>query len=324
MERLSKARWKKEKWDRPSISSILSKYADKPGFFFHMSDLGPDQRGSKGSRLGINPKSRYKTPLGVYAYPLTRHMVSDLLSDNLPFRQEAPWVHVFYANPSHLLYLQEYSARDLERDKEKLGLYDSTMEDGAKVLTPGGKIWNITRLFNRNQNRRAHIRGAEPPPSIAAWAKLFLKLGYGGVVDLGEGIIHSSEPTQAVIFNPRIIKPVEVLPNPSLEGGYMPYNQRSSDLWFKGWIEGPFHDYTKSFTVKGVKYWVTVFVERGRYAVMVKEDGYNSVQFLTTGEPVRRSNLKARFFALDFLPKGAFFSSPKKAFHVLREWLRSV
>lgn len=41
--------------------------------------------------------------------------------------------------------------------------------------------------------------------SIYNWNKLMRELGYDAAVDNGEGVIHSNEPYQAVVFNPRAI-----------------------------------------------------------------------------------------------------------------------
>ena len=46
------------------------------------------------------------------------------------------------------------------------------------------------------------------------WNALFRQLGYTNFYDPGEGIIHTNEPTQFIVLDPRIIIPIETFLNP--------------------------------------------------------------------------------------------------------------
>jgi hypothetical protein len=60
-------------------------------------------------------------------------------------------------------------------------------------------LWNMTRLLSdKNKNK---------------WRLLFLDLGIHGVVDSGEGIIHSAEPCQVVFFSENPIQIIEIIHN---------------------------------------------------------------------------------------------------------------
>lgn len=135
MKRQSRARWK-EKWDRPSFKEELKSYVGQKGVFFHMSDLGPNRKGPLGDRLGINPRSSYDTPIGVYGYPLNSYFYKDILSEGLPFRTMAPWIHVFKVNMSNILVMSKYSVSAYQKDLAKLR---SLM---------GGSQWVITSPYN--------------------------------------------------------------------------------------------------------------------------------------------------------------------------------
>lgn len=45
-------------------------------------------------KVGINPKSKYKTPIGIYTYPLTEDIVSDIAAGQLPFAQDMPYASI--------------------------------------------------------------------------------------------------------------------------------------------------------------------------------------------------------------------------------------
>jgi hypothetical protein len=118
----------------------------------------------------------------------------------------------------------------------------------ALVQTYGGMIWNITRVAaffmeniinntqentvdnhfdpyeNTNDEEDEYYEGFTSKKSILSeglktnhivqWAKLFRMLGYEGAVDRAdEGIIHVNEPTQAVFFSIKGIKPLETIRN---------------------------------------------------------------------------------------------------------------
>ena len=42
--------------------------------------------------FGINPKSTYLTPLGIYGYPIAYYSLEDIKKLNLPFATDRPYV----------------------------------------------------------------------------------------------------------------------------------------------------------------------------------------------------------------------------------------
>ena len=123
-------------------------------------------------KIGINPRSVYSTPVGIYCYPLTKAggEPSDILDsiaqtesfDDIPYMKNAPYIYMFEAkNKEKGLILSEYTDEQLEADKQKLYAYlkvnnDQITEDvfnaiiknsnnEARVKTPGGYLWNLTR-----------------------------------------------------------------------------------------------------------------------------------------------------------------------------------
>tara|TARA_Y100000310_G_C20669321_1_gene809364 strand:+ start:896 stop:2491 length:1596 start_codon:yes stop_codon:yes gene_type:complete len=71
----------------PSGQEELSKYvADPPTHYIQFSDI---------NKLGINPSSQFKTPVGIYSYPLTTDLFIQFVKGRLPFAQERLFVIAF-------------------------------------------------------------------------------------------------------------------------------------------------------------------------------------------------------------------------------------
>ena len=161
-------------------------------------------------KVGINPKSKWNTPNGVYTYPL-----SWVLEGNkIPFRGSSPKKIKVLKAVSDKVLNDKFSEKDLEKTLEKLKpvvesllktneTFLSRYEDFSNFIkdvieesknkSPFGKIWNITRKLSENPNK---------------WSKLLIDLGFDYVVDNGSAVIHENEPTQAVFLNPKSYKVV--------------------------------------------------------------------------------------------------------------------
>ena len=104
----------------PSVIETLEKYVvpdnEEPTHFFQFSDI---------NKLGINPRSKFKTPMGVYAYPLIRTLLDQYKSGNIPFASKRKYVIIFKANPrSRILFVRE--------DEDPVG--DAQTENMAEFL----------------------------------------------------------------------------------------------------------------------------------------------------------------------------------------------
>ena len=181
-------------------------------------------------KLGIYPASPYNTPLGIYCYPAeyTIGVISDKNETHkLPYQGENEYANVFKATGNVIevsdlprdeefkyyakilsIWLNHYNGPDdpyeilsnhLSVNRLTRSTFNSIMHDTAvseaRHNSPGGRLWYITMKFSglfadvwKSSNK------------AAAWAHLFRKLGVSGAVDLGRGIIHPNEPTQAVFF----------------------------------------------------------------------------------------------------------------------------
>ena len=85
-----------EKTDR---FTQIKQYVDNPNVFFTMTYV---------DKLGINPKSEYNTPLGIYSYPLNSEFFEMLKNSKLPYQTHAPFIQVFaIKDPSKVINFQK-------------------------------------------------------------------------------------------------------------------------------------------------------------------------------------------------------------------------
>ncbi len=82
---IEKNRYKREKKELPSKLSVLDKYKDDPYVLVHFSDL---------NKLGINPKTSYDTPAGIYGYNL-KVLYKDIINNDLNFASDRKFMHIF-------------------------------------------------------------------------------------------------------------------------------------------------------------------------------------------------------------------------------------
>lgn len=151
-------------------------------------------------KVGINPKSIWETPNGVYTYP-----VSWTLDNQIPFRgsvgpKKIKVLKIISKKVlSNKLSKNEYQERIKQLQKE-YGLSDKQIDswiEDAKVKTYFGKLWNVTRSIAK------HLKN-EKTSNI--WSTILLHLGYDVVIDNGDGVIHTNEKTQAVFLSPKSYK----------------------------------------------------------------------------------------------------------------------
>lgn len=146
----------------PDIIKSLDSYSRKPNEYYYMSYTAID-------KLGINPRSGYNTPVGIYSYPLTDTIMNDIETSGLnlgvPYMGAAPYIWLFKPkNVGNGLILDEYRSRDFEVDRDKLYSFvsgrDSRITDAvfdrivdysftnSNFKYPAGHLWNLTRILS--------------------------------------------------------------------------------------------------------------------------------------------------------------------------------
>ena len=96
---ISEARRNPDKNPKISLVQALEPYKDKPDYFISFTDgfrskAKMDYEDIKSPplpKLGINPKTKYDTPAGIYAYPL-KEMWKAIKDDSIPFASDRPFI----------------------------------------------------------------------------------------------------------------------------------------------------------------------------------------------------------------------------------------
>lgn len=200
------------RWLRPMPMEIFEKYKDDPNIFVSFTDDFRDQlKHRPGVKIGINPRTTYDTPIGIYTYPLKASWETYFTTNNIPYQGDKPNIYVLRAkHPDKLARSDTYYPSDFTKDVERLKEYipDLTDERVEKTLesiayaykqSPIQKLWSLTReLSGKN---------------ISKWARMLFHLYDGFVDDLGnygQGFIHHNERLQAVFFNASVLKVVDI------------------------------------------------------------------------------------------------------------------
>ena len=179
-------------------------------------------------KLGINPSSEHKTPIGIYAYPVDYVLEKTGAGgsmDNLPFAGRADYANLFQARgnlidisrldpgdvPAMLSQMTalwaKMSAKKFSEARVDIQKFVEDAKKQALVQTVGGRFWYVTRAL---AYALADLRGGR---AIVWWTKIFRDLNVDGVIDNGASIIHQNEPYQAVFFSIRSIANVERVVN---------------------------------------------------------------------------------------------------------------
>jgi hypothetical protein len=199
-------RHKKEKGEKFNALKKIEPYIGDFYVLFHKTEL---------EKVGINPRSSYGTPLGIYTYPLTKEYYGRLMSKTLPFKGESEFTQFLkikeeyrdkvvvmdasgevMAGPDIYLHkglraiIEKY---DIEQYKSKSDYSDliEYIKEHARLKSNFQLLWYGISLLGT---------------SIAQWRRFLLDLGIVGVIDLGSGMIHPSEPTQAVVFSKDVVE----------------------------------------------------------------------------------------------------------------------
>lgn len=187
----------------PRWQDQLVKYEEEGGYFIHFSNI---------PRMNLYIVNKFNTPIGFYAYPLDRDKMEE-------FAIERPYAIILKPkSEANILELIRYSESNYKADVDKLVEMGNSLEiidkaaKEAKNKTPGGKIWNVTRVLSgavgKKEEDLSVTRGGG---STGKWSMLLKKLGYDGVNDDCLSIIHTYEPCQAVFFDTTKLDLVKVI-----------------------------------------------------------------------------------------------------------------
>jgi len=199
------------------------------------------------AKLGINPRSKYNTPIGIYFYPADYYLKQQ---GRVPFQERAPYVNVFEYE-GRVLNTTNYSNKDFEQDiaglkklypQHEAGIdydweqcLDPDLNDFSPLVDiPAGWIWFVVwRLSDNILGDMAETTEPQAPATSVKWNHVLRQLGYDAVVDPGHEVIHKGEPTQGVVLNPRVIRPITQIQNQQGAKAYDTLGQKllEPDTW---------------------------------------------------------------------------------------------
>jgi hypothetical protein len=169
-------------------------------------------------KFGANPQSKWNTPLGICAYPIS-YVIG--VNGNVPFASEQPYIFVFESkSSSNFLDLSEENEDD-EEDQENI-------KRGVELILPGHSVYDngyyTYKMMWHEMYNAIHryitktTDGYYPPgdrtgPYSTLARRILMTAGYDGVIDPGYGIIHPSEPTQSIFFNIKKLNVITMIVN---------------------------------------------------------------------------------------------------------------
>jgi hypothetical protein len=204
-----------------SLSDVISEYSGQRDVFVHFSEDFPDgHKDINQMSINVNQHKKYlTTPFGIYGYP-----INNISGD---FKTDAPTAYIFRLKPSAKIFnLSRVSDSDLRSFVKKLyRISDTIYEDmeNYKNLPHDEKIDyedRFSEVKNKLNGARNKSNGGLIYYAIRKLSKnaititnIWKKLGYDGLEDEGDGIIHYEEPAQVVVFSSKHYEVLDVVSN---------------------------------------------------------------------------------------------------------------
>lgn len=200
----------------PKIPALqaLSKYKDDDSYFITFTTI---------EKVGLNPRSPFSTPVGLYAYKL-KDVYGELESKNYLFGVDRPFVNVIQLTTNRVLDLENYSNKSSDLQKlrkiyesetgksfdDVLKEYDNNSHLLYPVDTDGKYVYGLMNFIsNRIEGKTGPVK-----KSMVYFNKLLRQMGYDVVIDR-TGTVHLLQPSQAVFLVPSAYRFVEKIINKS-------------------------------------------------------------------------------------------------------------
>lgn len=202
---LAEARSHPKQNPKISVNQAIEAYVNEHGesTYINMSNV---------EKLGINPSSRFDTPVGLYAYPtdyVLRLTSGGKSLTRLPYGGDAQYVNMFMYS-GNVVRLDTLLEGDVEHYYDQIKRVWTALT-GSRTHTPINKIiahaqakakplgiigaqfwyvtWAVSDLIATKLKRNQAV----------LWSKLFKLLGINALLDKA-GIIRAKEPVQIVFF----------------------------------------------------------------------------------------------------------------------------
>ena len=154
-------------------------------------------------KVGLNPQNKWKTPLGIYLYPIDYVIEKKM---NVPFAGDQPYLNVCeFTRPQKILHMT--SDVSSQKGMELLNVFPKEQVDQASesvgnydLRSNYSKLWLVTKAIANDKPTQWNIN--------------LRKCGIDGFMDHGTGTIHINEPTQCVVFSADNLKLLHSIDNP--------------------------------------------------------------------------------------------------------------
>lgn len=189
----------------------LSKYKGDDNVFIHFSDI---------SMVSLYPDAKYRTPVGIYGYPLNTtwsyYKVDQIKSfKNYP-QGHRKFIHIFRVNKlNKLLNANNYTKakEDITKLIEIYPSIDVRSEWGwlsNKHYNQFQLFWEITKFIAKQLDKKNYEQ---------KWSSVIKKLGYNGVIETKpSGLIFGNEPIQMFVFSRADIELIDFIKNADYKG----------------------------------------------------------------------------------------------------------
>ena len=189
----------------PKMVGMLEKYKGK-GLFVHFTDI---------PKVGINPHPSHRDPVGIYLFPLDHILENFAKYTAFQFKK---YMFVCEASPKNVLDISGLDEEGLARHLGRLGIgRERGSRPGQEEKPhPGVDLWYS---IEKDLEKEGGGYGM-------AFRKRLLQLGFDAVRDSSSGAIHSNEPNQLLVLDPRTIRVVDMLSQDVVPSGTEPRGSR--------------------------------------------------------------------------------------------------
>ena len=219
------------------IKDKIAKYKDDDDIYISFTEI---------DKLGINPKTKYNTPAGIYTYPVKASWEPYFRNWQVPFQGDVKYVQIL-RHTRRGKYIEDISNLGQREFKDNLDKLEKFFKDiYIKKLKKEGTygdvaIKTLDKIFlallkktEANSNNKSYggilfyfvyniaekMKNYLPTKSLTTgltyiWRKV---LGYNMIADKsGKGIIHPDEKIQAVFFDKESYEHIDTLMNKEYE-----------------------------------------------------------------------------------------------------------
>lgn len=192
----------------PKLFTALEKF-DDPLVSVHFT------KGINGAiNLSLNPKPFHNDPIGIYSFP-KKYVLEGNLKRNTMF-SKMPFIYIL--KPSSNAKILNLSTLTFDQARDiliKMGIdspnKESILNDKEIYHNTGNKeSWKAGHLFWGVLERFLNKNNKNIKKNIT-WNVLFKKAGYNVLLDQGDGIIHSNEPSQIVYLERSAVDVLELI-----------------------------------------------------------------------------------------------------------------